>query len=448
MNVNILPAELIKKKRNGLEHTELEIRTLIERYCSGDLPDYQMSAWLMAVFFKGMTAAETSHLTRAMLESGRTLNFAAASFSHGFFPVDKHSTGGVGDKTTMVLAPIVAAAGVPVPMIAGRGLGHTGGTLDKLEAIPGFRIGLSLEEFTEQVRTLGLAIIGQTREICPADKKIYALRDVTATVESLPLICASIMSKKLAEGIGALVLDVKYGSGAFMKTLSEAETLATKLMEIGAAHGKKVAALLTNMEQPLGRFIGNALEIGECQAILKQESYLGHSVEEFSDTMELSLELAGHMIWLGGRTRSAGEGIQLAREILLSGKAWAMWEKLCLAQGGDLKSVPLAKTKMDVLATETGFVTKYETEKIGIASLVLGAGRIKTSDEIDDTAGIYVHRKIGDPVQKGQPLFTLYANHSLHDARFEQVKGMLLPATLISLQKVEPPALITMRKVH
>lgn len=442
--MRFFPAELIKKKRNGLAHTPEEIRFLIDSYSKGELPDYQMSAWLMSVYFKGMTASETAVLTEAMLHSGRTLDF---SHLPGV-AVDKHSTGGVGDKTSMILAPLAAAAGVPVPMIAGRGLGHTGGTLDKLEAIPGFRIGLSLDEFARQVESLGVAIIGQTAEICPADKKIYALRDVTATVESLPLICASIMSKKLAEGIGGLVLDVKYGSGAFMKTLDQADTLAEKLMEIGSAHGKRVAALLTYMEQPLGRFIGNALEIGECIAILKNEPYLGRDPKDFEDTRELSLELAGHMIWLGGRAASAEEGLKIARETLDSGRAWEKLEQICRTQGGDLARLPLAKTRVEVLATEDGFVSATDTEKIGLAAIAIGAGRLKTSDLIDSTAGIEAHRKLGDEVRKGDRLYTLFADLPSNDGKFSQASEMLRAATTISLQKTQVPSLITRRKVN
>lgn len=441
--MKFLPAELIKKKRNGFALSPDEIRFIVDSYSRGELPDYQMSAWLMAVFFKGMDKEETAVLTEAMLHSGRTLDFSGLPG----LAVDKHSTGGVGDKTSMILAPLAAAAGVPVPMIAGRGLGHTGGTLDKLEAIPGFRIGLSLDEFAKQVEQVGVAIIGQTQEICPADKKIYALRDVTGTVESLPLICASIMSKKLAEGIGALVLDVKFGSGAFMKTIEQADTLAQKLMEIGQAHGKRVAALLTNMEQPLGRFIGNALEIGECIAILKNEPYLSRPPEDFEDTRELSLELAGYMIWLGGRADSAEEGLAIARETLASGKAWEMFERICKIQGGDLTKLPVAKTRVDILAEADGYISALNTERIGLAALSLGAGRAKTTDPIDYTAGIEMHLKLGDQVRKGDRLYTLFADLPANDGKFAQAKETLLGSTTISLQKPEVPALITRRKV-
>lgn len=439
--MNFLPAEIIKKKRNGFELTADEIRYVVKSFTSGDLPDYQMSAWLMSVFFRGMTKNETAVLTEAMLHSGRTLDFSSVKGT----PVDKHSTGGIGDKTSLILAPIVAACGVHVPMIAGRGLGHTGGTLDKLEAIPGFRIGLSLDEFKKQVETLGFAIIGQTAEICPADKKVYALRDVTATVESLPLICASIMSKKLAEGIGALVLDVKHGTGAFMKTVEQAEELADKLMDIGTAHGKRVAYLLTEMNQPLGRYIGNALEMSECFAIMKNESFRGFTVDKFADTRELSLELAALMIWLGGGAQDQAEGLRKATEALESGRAWEMFEKMCELQGGDLSKMPTAKHEHEVRALENGFVSSFESEKLGLAAIQLGAGRLKTTDPIDYTAGIEVHAKLGDAVAKGDLLFTLHANQT---NAFSGCETLVRLATTISLQKPNVPALITKRKVN
>ncbi len=439
--MRFLPAELIKKKRNGFELTTDEIDFVIKSFTSGDLPDYQMSAWLMAVFFKGMTANETAVLTESMLHSGRVLDFSKLPGT----AVDKHSTGGIGDKTSMIIAPMAAAAGVHVPMIAGRGLGHTGGTLDKLESIPGFRIDLSLDQFQSQVEKLGFAIIGQTKEICPADKKIYALRDVTATVESLPLICASIMSKKLAEGVGALVLDVKHGAGAFMKTIEAAETLADKLMEIGTAHRKKVAYVLSSMDQPLGRFIGNSLEMGECFSILQNRPYLSRKPEDFRDTRELCIELAGLMIWLGGGAPDRESGIQRAEQTLTSGKAWEMFEKLCHHQGGDPSKLPEAKTKHVIYADRDGFVSGFDGEKLGLAAIELGAGRVKTTDVIDPSAGLEVHAKLGDAITKGSPLYTLFANR---ETSFESAKQMVLAATNISLQKPHVPALITKRKVN
>ncbi|MES2855798.1 MAG: thymidine phosphorylase [Bdellovibrionota bacterium] len=435
-------AELIKKKRSGLEHPQEELTFIIDGFTSGKIPEYQMSAWLMSVYFMGMTSHETANLTKTMLHSGRTLDF---SHLPGL-AVDKHSTGGVGDKTSMILAPIVAAAGAKVPMIAGRGLGHTGGTLDKLEAIPGFRVDLSLDQFVKQIETIGVAIIGQTGEICPADKKIYALRDVTATVESYPLICASIMSKKLAEGIGALVLDVKFGNGAFMKTIEDAETLAIKLMEIGTAHGKKVSAILTSMEQPLGRFIGNSLEIGECVAILRSQSFLGRDVSDFSDTAELSIQLAGQMIWLSGVANTEELGVAKAREVLKSGAAWEKFKEICFAQGGRLDEMQFTAQTTDVLAGEAGFITSFNTEQIGYAALTLGAGRLKTTDPIDPSAGIEIHKKLSERVEKGDRLYTIY--HSVPTAPVELVRDRLLSATKISLQKTAVPDLIARKRVN
>lgn len=436
-----LPAELIKKKRAGLEHSAEEIRFFVNGYVSGEIPDYQVSAWLMAIFFKGMTSAETAILTETMLRSGQSLDFSRLPSP----AVDKHSTGGVGDKTSLILAPIVAAAGVPVPMISGRGLGHTGGTLDKLESIPGFKTGLSLEQFSHQVETLGLALAGQTAEICPADRRMYALRDVTGTVESLPLICASIMSKKLAEGISGLVLDVKFGSGAFMKTEATATELADHLMAIGRAHGKRVAALITRMDQPLGRFVGNALEVGECVAIMKGQDYLGRT--DFEDCRELSLELAGLMIWLGGKAKDPEAGYRHAENLLRSGQAWDMFEKVCLAQGGRIHELPLSLNKRDVTAPTEGFVSAFDTEKVGIAALGLGAGRKASHEHIEPTAGIEVHRKIGDTVRTGDLLFTLYGDGLVDQAKTAEATKVLLEATTISLQKPMLSNLISLRKV-
>ncbi|MCM2280320.1 MAG: thymidine phosphorylase [Bdellovibrionaceae bacterium] len=434
------PAELIKKKRAGLAHDRAELEFLINGFVAGTIPDYQMAAWLMAVFFKGMTATETSELTHVMLHSGRTLDFSSLHKP----VVDKHSTGGVGDKTSLILAPLVAAAGIPVPMIAGRGLGHTGGTLDKLEALPGFRIALSLDEFQAQVAALGTALTGQTAEICPADKRIYALRDVTGTIESLPLICASIMSKKLAEGINGLVLDVKHGSGAFMKTVEQADLLADKLMEIGQHHGKRVIALLTRMDEPLGRFIGNAVEVGECIAIMKNEPYLGRPPEDFADTRELTLELAAAMLWVGGASPSLEHGRAQAEDLLVSGKAWQKFAEICRAQGGQLEQLPTPTVRQVVRSTANGYVAAYDTEKLGLAAIAMGGGRLKTSDVIDPVAGIEVHKKLGDAVVEGETLFTLLGGSR---RSFDEASAMVVAATTISLQKPVVPSLITKRKV-
>lgn len=434
------PSELIKKKRDGGAHAPEEIDFLIESYVAGDVPDYQMSAWLMAVFFRGMTDVETSALTRAMMLSGRVLDFSSLPVP----AVDKHSTGGIGDKTSLILGPIAAAAGVPVPMIAGRGLGHTGGTLDKLEAIPGFSVDLTLDQFSTAISTRGFAIAGQTDEICPADKRIYALRDVTGTVESLPLICASIMSKKLAEGALGLVLDVKHGSGAFMKTREAAETLADRLMAIAKARGRRVCAYVTTVDEPLGRFVGNALEIGECLAILRQTSYLGRPASDFADTQELSLRLAGDMIWLAHLAPTSEAGYAKAVDTLMSGLAAAKFDELCAAQGGRLDELPLAPHRYEIFAPSEGYVSEFNGERLGLGAIALGGGRLKTTDVIDPTAGLEFHAKIGARVKKGEPLITMYARDP---GRFEQASVLVTSALTISLQKPRPVSLITSRKV-
>ncbi len=437
--LGFFPSELIKKKRSGEALTRDELSFMVSGFTKNEIPDYQMAALLMAIYFKGMTSEETSALTDVMLHSGRVLDFS----SLGLKAVDKHSTGGVGDKTSLIIAPIVAAGGVPVPMISGRGLGHTGGTLDKLESIPGFSIGLTLDHFQQQVKKVGCALIGQTSEICPADKKIYALRDVTATVESLPLICASIMSKKIAEGINGLVLDVKFGSGAFMKTREQADQLADKLMEIGKAHGKNVIAFLTSMEQPLGRFVGNAVEVGECVAIMKNESYLGRNPSDFADTLELSLWLSGAMLSLGGAAKSVDDGYALAQRIVSSGAAYKKFEEIVRAQGGDLSRLPVPQVRRDVVASTDGVVFAVNAEKVGLASIAMGAGRLKVTDVVDPVAGIEVHKKLGDPVKKGEPLYSLLGSSR---RGFDEATVMLLMATTISLQKPELPRLIASRK--
>lgn len=438
-----LAPEIIKRKRAGLELTNDEIAFMVHGYTDGSVPDYQMSAFLMAIYFKGMSDRETWTLTDIMMRTGRVLDFSRLGIA-----VDKHSTGGVGDKTSMILAPIVAAAGVPVPMIAGRGLGHTGGTIDKLETIPGFRCDISIERFEDQVTKHGLALIGQTGEICPADKKIYALRDVTATVESLPLICASIMSKKMAEGIQGLVLDVKWGSGAFMKTLDNATELAERLCAIGRAGGKNVVAMVTDMNQPLGRFIGNSLEIEECVAILRREGLRGRKLHDFADCEELSVELAGTMIWLGGKAATATAGTQKARELLESGAAYRKFEELVKLQGGHLDRLPKASAVRDVLALEAGHVHAIETEQVGYAALVMGAGRQKSTDAIDPVAGIESFVRLGDSVEKGQLLYRLYGDSSSPNAqqiaKLDLATERLLAATRIdkSLPSARPGALI------
>lgn len=403
----MLPAEIIKKKRNGFELTEKEIEDFILGYTRGTVPDYQMSALLMAIYFKGMTTSETLSLTKTMLHSGIVVDTSSIPG----FKVDKHSTGGVGDKTSLILGPIVAACGVYVPMISGRGLGHTGGTLDKLESIPGFNTQQTLEDFIRITKEIGTCFIGQTKDICPADKKIYSLRDVTATVESYPLICASIMSKKIAEGIDGLVLDVKFGTGAFMKTAENANELARKLMAIGQGYGKKVVSLVTSMDQPLGRFAGNAWEVFECVEIMKNKKHIGaDGYDMYEDTRELSLQLSAHMIHLSGKTKTVEEAYALAVEALVSGKALAIFEKMCGKQGGNLANMNFSKNKISVNAVSSGFISSFNVEKVGIAGIVLKAGRRITADVIDPLTGIEFHKKIGDSIKTGETIFTIHCD--------------------------------------
>lgn len=359
-----------------------------------------MAAWLMAVCFQGLNRQETSWLTQEMRDSGVVLDLSSLGS-----PVDKHSTGGIGDKTSLILAPLVAAAGVPVPMMAGRGLGHTGGTLDKLESLPGFNVRLSFDQFKKQIESIGTAIIGQTAEICPADRKLYALRDVTGTVDSMGLICASIMSKKLAEGISSLVLDVKWGTGAFMKTLADAEKLAVSLREIGLACGKKVTALITNMNEPLGRFVGNALEVQECLSILNNDKPPTEG-KSWMDTVELTLNLAGHMIFLGGKAATAKDGYKRATELLQSGAAAKKFSEMCRAQGADLSGkIKRAAVVIDIASTQDGFMNYKDLEKMGLACIQLGAGRRFQTDPLDYLAGLEVLRAQSAKVRKGDVIF-------------------------------------------
>lgn len=434
--MSFLPSEVIKKKRNGGSLSEEEINDFILGYSRGQIPDYQMSALLMAIFFQSMSSEETLWLTKAMLHSGDVVDLSSVSG----FKVDKHSTGGVGDKTSLILGPIVAAAGVAVPMISGRGLGHTGGTLDKLESIPGFNTQKSLPEFVSLVKKHRICFIGQTKEICPADKKIYALRDVTATVESLPLICASIMSKKIAEGIDGLVLDVKCGSGAFMKNAVLAEELALHLMSIAKGYGKKVTSLITNMDQPLGRYAGNSLEVEECLAIMRNETHRGAAgYDLYEDTRELSLMLSAHMLLLAGVGSSIEESYQIANNILVSGQAMAKFEELCHIHGGTLRQLPRPQQSLSIEAEISGFVSGFNTESIGIAGIIIRAGRAQVTDIIAPTAGIEFHFKVGDAVKKGDRIFTLLGD----DRRLlETAVPILKSAINISLQKPAKPSLI------
>src|SRR5215472_12784461 len=405
--------DLIRKKRDGQELSVAEIEFIVRGYTAGELPDYQISSWLMAVLLKGMTRAETAALTQAMLHSGEVLAWNDLPRKK----VDKHSTGGVGDKTSLILAPIVAAGDLLVPMISGRGLGHTGGTLDKLESIPGFNVNLSAAEMHKVLAACGACMIGQTATIVPADKKMYALRDVTGTVESPALICASIMSKKLAEGIDALVIDVKIGSGAFMKQEASAAHLAQLMVETGERMGKKVVALLTDMDQPLGSAVGNALEVIECVDVLK-----GGGPD---DLKNLTLELSAWMFYLGARTRSVVEARKLSQALIASWAAFKKFAEMVRLQGGDERVLektallPTARNTMDVKSAAGGCVTRMDCEKIGLASLVLGGGRSTKEDVIDPAVGVMVRKKIGDKVAVGETLCTLHydSNTQLEGSR-------------------------------
>ena len=402
MSETIRAIDVIRKKRDAIELSRFEIEYLVRAYTNGEIPDYQVSAWLMAVILRGMTRAETSVLTDAMLRSGDVLDLSE-------FPakkVDKHSTGGVGDKTSLILAPLVAAGGVMVPMISGRGLGHTGGTLDKLEAIPGFNVNLPVSKFRSVLKSCGCAMIGQTSEIAPADRKLYALRDVTGTVESPYLICASIMSKKLAEGVDGLVLDVKTGSGAFMKEEKDAVFLAELMVETGERMGKSMVALITNMDQPLGFKVGNALEVEECIEVLRGQGP--------ADLRELCLELAAWMFHLGGAASTIAQGKLNAAKLLDSGQALERFRQMVTLQGGDVASIddpirlPRAKHQLVVASQKSGYITTMQCEAVGTACVVLGGGREKKEDSVDPAVGIVLHHKVGDQVASGEPLCTIH----------------------------------------
>lgn len=408
--------DVIRKKRDGLELSRSEIEGLVHGYTSGEIPDYQVSAWLMAVVLRGMTRAETAALTDAMLRSGEVLDLSSLPAQK----VDKHSTGGVGDKTSLVLAPLVAAAGIAVPMISGRGLGHTGGTLDKLESIPGFNVNLPVADFRRVLEACGCAMIGQTAEIAPADRKLYALRDVTGTVESPYLICASIMSKKLAEGIDALLLDVKTGSGAFMKNEKDAAFLAELMVETGERMGKRTVALITDMDQPLGNMIGNALEVIEVIDVLR-----GGGPD---DLRELCLHLAGWMLQMGGISKSVAEGKQRSADLVASGKALEKFRQMIELQGGNARVVdapgllPQAQHTMEVANPQDGYLASMQCEQIGTACVILGGGRERKEDSVDPAVGIVLHKKFGDHVNSGEPIATIHYNSQ---ARAEQAKRLI-----------------------
>jgi pyrimidine-nucleoside phosphorylase len=418
--------DLIRKKRDSGEHSREEIDYLISAYTRDEIPDYQMAAWLMAAWIRGLSRAELAALTEAMLHSGEVVD-------HSYLPVkkvDKHSTGGVGDKTSLILAPIVAAGGLAVPMISGRGLGHTGGTLDKLEAIPGFNTFLSLGDFKRVLSECGMALIGQTAEIAPADKKIYALRDATSTVENIGLICASIMSKKLAEGIDALVLDVKTGSGAFMGKEDDAVALAEVMVDTAKRMGKKCVALITDMGQPLGRFAGHSNEVIESIEILK-----GHGA---ADLRDLSLELSAWMFFLGERTKTLEEGRSLANEMVRSGKALEKFRECIRLQGGnsrvidDTSLLPAARGRAEVKAFAAGYVTDINCLNLGIALAMLGGGREKKEQSVDFGVGLEFHTRIGDPVKSGETLVTIAYNA---DGQLQAAQKMIAASYVIGDKK-------------
>ncbi len=396
----IRPAELIERKRDGGELTADEMRELVLGYGSGEVPDYQMAAFCMAVFFRGLTPAETFAMTDAMVQSGDTLDMHGAL---GRTVVDKHSTGGVGDKTSIAVAPLVAACGVPFGKMSGRGLGHTGGTLDKLESIPGFRVELSEDEFVAQVRDVGIAIIGQTGDLVPADKGLYALRDVTATVDNIQLIAASIMSKKIAAGADAIVLDVKVGDGAFMKTLEDARTLAATMLELGERGGRRVACLLTDMDQPLGRAVGNALELLEARATLR-----GDGPPDFT---ELVLTATAQLLAFSDLGVDVAEGRSRAEAAIQDGSALETYDRWVRAQGGDPSedALPRAPVVRTLEAPQAGYVSALRALPVGIAALELGAGRARKDDAIDHAVGVVCLRKRGDRIERGEPLAEIHA---------------------------------------
>src|SRR5690625_1078876 len=417
--------DIIAKKRDGYELTKREIKFFINKYTNGEIPDYQASALLMAIYFQNMSDRELGYFTAAMANSGEIIDLSAIDG----IKVDKHSTGGVGDKTTLILIPLVASLGIPIPKMSGRGLGHTGGKLDKLEAIPNFNIELTRDTFIKNVNKHKLAVVGQTATLAPADQKLYHLRDVTATVHSIPLIASSIMSKKIASGADALVLDVKTGTGAFMEKLADAKLLAQAMVNIGKQVNKQTVAVISNMNQPLGKAIGNSLEVIEAIDTLKGKGP--------KDVTELCLTLGSYMVVLANKAKNTEEARRLLQESLQSGKALTYFKKLIKAQGGDDKVIddyerlPQAKYTYELRAKKAGFVTAMNTEQLGVAAMMLGAGRKTVDAKIDLGVGIVLHKKIGDYVAKDESLLTIYSN----DPSVEQVKEKLLHNIIIPMEK-------------
>lgn len=424
--------DIIEKKRDGGELSKEEIRFFIEGYTNGDIPDYQASALLMAIYFQDMTDEERANLTMAMVESGDQIDLSSIEG----VKVDKHSTGGVGDTTTLPLAAMVAATGVPVAKMSGRGLGHTGGTIDKMEAIPGFHVELSSEQFAKQVNDLKMAVVGQSGNLTPADKKLYALRDVTGTVSSIPLIAASIMSKKIASGADAIVLDVKTGDGAFMKTVEDSKKLAQAMVKIGNSVGRNTMAVISDMGQPLGYAIGNALEVQEAIDALKGEGP--------ADLMELCYTLGSQMVVLGGKAATIEEARAKLEEVVANGAALEVLRQFITAQGGDASVIddptrlPQAKFVTELVAKQSGYVAQIEAEDIGTAAMLLGAGRATKESVIDLAVGLVLRKKVGDYVEAGESLVTIHANTEDIAAVEEKIYAHIH----ISKEKVEAPKLI------
>lgn len=421
--------DIITKKRDRGELSRAEIEFFINGLASGEIADYQAAAWAMAVFFNGMTARETADLTMAMAHSGETLDLSDTVP----FAVDKHSTGGVGDKVTLVVEPLVAACGVPVGKMSGRGLGYSGGTIDKLESIPGFRTALTTAEFKKQLKTIGVVLTGQSGDLAPADGKLYALRDVTGTVNSMPLIASSVMSKKIAGGAQAIVLDVKVGSGAFMPTVAEASQLAKLMVDIGARVGRKVVALISDMNQPLGEAVGNALEVREAIKTLQNGGP--------DDFREHCFEVGAHLLMLAGKAKTLKDAKERLALALLDGSAWAKFKQLVEAQGGEVKAVenlerlPKAKYIESVPAPRSGYLSEVNAREIGLTAVDLGAGRAKKSDAIDHAVGLVIKHKVGDRVRKGEPLFIVYANDK---DKLKAAIGRALAAHKFSATRVKP----------
>lgn len=421
--------DIIIKKRDGEALTESEIRSFIEGYTEDQIPDYQASAFLMAVYFKGMTPKETTDLALAILNSGERLDLSEVVD----IAVDKHSTGGVGDKTSLVVAPLVSACGLPVGKISGRGLGFSGGTLDKMESIPGYRCDLTTEEFLEQLGTVGIVLTGQTADLAPADGKLYALRDVTGTVQSIPLIASSIMSKKLAAGAQAIVLDVKWGYGAFMKTIEEAKELARLMVDIANLAGRKAVALLSDMNQPLGNAVGNAIELKEAIATLNGEGP--------DDFYRHCLEIASHMLVLGGLVEKPAAAKPILEAAIADGSAWSKFRELVIAQDGDVaylddpSKLPSARIRKVIHSGRKGYLSEINSRVVGETAVQLGGGREKKGDQIDYGVGILVHRKVGDWVEAGEPIFTIFANG---EDEYNNAKNHLLTSLKWSESKIEP----------